>query len=195
MQDRHIQIDYDDGDLDWFVLREIDVANGRQVAKSLLASNGFDLRQLRDALLATGSVHDREGCLVPQRDVTALALSKFVSEMFEYFLTPDVPGPELRVVRVAVDAYDEASHYENQIPMFAYAWLDIMVREDLAEEVRGTLDVWDRSPLAVDRQRCCQRRVEELFARYEVDAAGQAANRMAPSSRRRARNDQASKSG
>lgn len=195
MRDNQLQVAYDDDDTAWFVLTELDGVTGQQEAKVLLASQGFGLHHLCDALLATGSVRRDEDRLMMRSDVTAVSLREIVSEMFEYFVAPGVPSRELLDVQTTVDNFDFVRESHVRISLFAYAWLDIVVREELAEEARRTFNLWRRSHLEIDTQRICQRQLEQLVNRCRQEAALSSQSRMAPSTRQRSQTDPSAKLG
>ena len=120
MRDNQLQVAYDDDDTAWFVLTELDGVTGQQKAKLLLPSQGFGLHHLCDALLATGWVWRDDDRLMMRSDVPALSIRDIVSEMFEYFVTPDVPSRELMDVQTTVDNFHIVQESNVRISLFAY---------------------------------------------------------------------------
>jgi hypothetical protein len=147
------------------VLTKLDRAKGQAQANLLLPSRGFGLHHLGDPFLATGWVRRDDDRLLLQDNVSVESIREVVSEMFEYFTASDVPSPELLNIQSAVDSFDIVPAWNVRISLFAYAWLNIMVRDDLAEQARQSANLWSRNQISIDTQRICQRRLQELVHR------------------------------
>lgn len=193
MRDQLLQLDYDRGDPDWFVLRVIEPQSGREVSHVLLPSEGFQLNQLREALQATDWVAAAGDQLLLHSDRQLAALGQVVGAMFDYYVSPGQPSQRLLRVRDQVNAGQAVRDSGLQFPLFAYAWLDLMVRDDLADEARSAGDVWNCDHVQIDVRRVRDRRVEQLVQRYS--AAQTSPGRLAPSGRRRSANNSTSKLG
>jgi hypothetical protein len=146
----------------------------------------FAVQDVWEAALATGWVREQDEQYVVD-DVSCAKLRDVVAEMFGYFDGPGHPRGRLLRVKQAVSEYFIVQDTQPVIPLWAYAWLDVMVREEVADEARSAEDMWRDSPLMIDVERYCQRRVEALVRRYA--GIGQVATadptKMAPSRRQR----------
>jgi hypothetical protein len=141
---------------------------------------GFSAGDVRAALLATGWVEERGGELVLVNWLRCEAIGAFVEEMLSYFAGAEEPREELLRVRRAV--MEEASpEVIAAIPLWAFAWLDLLVRDDLADAARSVHDVWSQPALSLDVDAIRRERLREMLARYPVPAT----NQLAPSARRR----------
>jgi hypothetical protein len=150
-----------------------------------LRRDGFSIDDIREATLATGWVEQRDDALAVTGDVSGATLANFVSKMIAYFEAPGLPNKELLGIKDAVDEYYILQDAEPPvvIPLFAYAWLDLIVREDLADDARSADNVWSGKDLMIDVDKHCDYRVDELVRRY---ITGSVTRRMAASERIRA---------
>jgi hypothetical protein len=153
--------------------------------------NGFTIACVYQAVLATGWVERRGEGYVAERSVRCTDLCRTVEEMFLYFDGPEEPSGRLLQIREAVGEYFVVQDADLDIPLWAYAWLDLIVRDDMADEARCADDVWKNRELVINSESHCHRRVKELVARYSQAAAepSTGTGRMAPSSRERRRTD------
>ncbi len=146
----------------------------------------FTIDHVHEALSATGLVDRRDDGYVADSSVDCQALCDLVEEMFRYFKAPGAPGEDLVRVQKAVQEYDDAQEVDTEIPLWAYAWLDLNVRNEIADEARGAKDIWSDRQLTIDLEGRCDRHVTELIARYSRSTRSSAGTgRMAPSSRQR----------
>ncbi len=146
---------------------------------SLLLREGFPLEFLREAILATGWVRADGQQFRLTSQVRVEFLCDVLADMLQLFDTPDQPSRELREVAAAVAEYQVEVGAAIAIPTLAFAWLDAIVREDLADEARSAVRVWSVENIAVECEAHRQRRMKELLQRYA--AAEQIATRLAPS--------------
>jgi hypothetical protein len=143
---------------------------------------GFSILDVRAAVLATGWVEEKSDELHLVTWISCLALGDFVQEMFSYFNRADEPREELLRVVEAVEALAPASAPLELIPIWAYAWLDLIVREDLADDARSIADVWPQQTIKLTSEQHCRERAAELIARYTPSDLRRT---LAPSQRRR----------
>jgi hypothetical protein len=157
--------------------------------------NGFALEDVREALLATGWVREDGNELRQTNDLRCVTISDHLQAMLGYFTAPGVPGRELLELQRKVEQSALFQRQQPNIPAYAYAWLDVMVREDIADAARSASEIWNVDATSIECERIRLARVEELIARYShADAASH--SRMAGSvSTRQAKQSQALKSG
>ena len=153
---------------------------GAAASERIALHEDFRLADVEAALLCTG-------CVAPQgehwqfhSDIRLKSLRDLLEQMLGYFQAPGVPGSELLAVHAAVADYAAKRDLRPHIPWLAYAWLDCMVRDDLADEARSAGQIWSRDSLEVDCAAVRERRVSELLHRY-ANAPTSAAARLAPS--------------
>jgi len=146
---------------------------------SLLLREGFSIEFLREALLATGWVRSDGDQFRLTSHVRTEFLCDVLSDMLNLFDAPDQPSRELRDVAAAVANYQIELGSAIDVPLLALAWLDAMVREDIADEARSALRTWSKESIPVECQAHRERRMKELLQRYA--AAEPAAVRLAPS--------------
>lgn len=180
MGGEQLQLQYDQDDhAVWLVVSR--VGAGRPDQELLRLREGFGLEQVRQALLATGWVHQHDDDLWLKYGLDLAVVQDVAQRMLDYFETPAEPRSMLLEVQAAVEAYDAVQQDEVHIPLIAYAWLDIMVREDLADEARSAKRIWTDPALVIEIESHSRRRVDELCKRY----ASRPPMRMAPSKRKR----------
>ena len=126
----------------------------------------FSVEELQEVLLATPWIQGEEGRLYLKNDVWHEHLAEVVNEMLGYFHAPDEPYPKLLEVKAAVGEYHSIRESSIDFSLYTYAWLDVMVREDVADEARSKDDIWRHDQMSVDCESICDRRVEELIAYY-----------------------------
>jgi hypothetical protein len=185
MRSDKLWVSYDDDD-GWVTLHK-KTAFGDMRTSSFQLHEGFTVDHVREALLATGWVDQQGDGYVADSRVSCQDLCNTVEEMFPYFSGPGVPGEELVRIRDAVAEYYLAHDAAAvEIPLWAYAWLDLMVRDEIADEARRAEDIWSDSQLTVDVAKHCDRYVDEVVARYSQPApSSRGTGKMAPSSRQR----------
>ena len=155
--------------------------SGLQHKELILLRNGFGPEDIREAVIATGWVEPVGGELQLTSDISCESLRDVVEAMLGYFVEPGVPGIELREIMSAVSEFDSVHELRRAISLYAYAWLDVMVRDDLADEARSTHRIWQHSEVVIDLARNCDRRVKELVARYSKRTTLGPIGAMAPS--------------
>ena len=166
----------------WAVLRVI--RDGETADQSWLPlTSDFTVDDVAEALLATGWVQRGADHQLVSAGKSCRALGDVVTELFTYFVRRNEPRAALLRVQEAVAEYESVRELAPRIPLWAYAWLDLVVREDLADEARSAQSVWEQRPLTLRTQEHCDRRVQELVARYAETAAK--TGRMTPSRRSR----------
>jgi hypothetical protein len=79
--------------------------------------------------------------------------------------------------------------------LWSYAWLDLIVREDIADAARSHEDLWTREAVILDARSTIRRRIDELRQRAADFRDAAATRRMAPSQLRRTAPAQIAKSG
>ncbi len=176
-------IEFDEDD-DWVRLRRADGCEADDEALFQLAP-GFSRDDVRTALLATGQVTQHGSDWVIAQGGSCRSLGQLLGEMFTYFDGPDQPSPELREVQAAVADYGLTPATCPAMPLWALAWLDLAVREDLADDARSREGVWSSPDFVIHAEAHCRRRVEELLRRYNQPATQVPSGRMAASDRTR----------
>jgi hypothetical protein len=169
-------IDYDDHG-EWVTLSR----GADSLAGTFLPRAGFKLKDLIAALLATGWVRERAGTLVVDRSVNCQRLADFVEEMLDYFDGPGRPTSRLLDVERTVAAR-LGDALPGTVPLEAFAWLDLVVREEVADVARSVADVWSNAVLTIRVAEIRDRRLRELVARY-ASSPQVSGLKMAPSSR------------
>jgi hypothetical protein len=146
---------------------------------------GFGLDDVRRAALATGWVHQRGDEL--HVDVARLRdLAAFVPAILEYFASSGVPLKRLLAVREAATDWIGDGACAADIPLEAFAWLDLAIREDAADNARCAVDLWENDSLQVSLDAIRRRHVDDLLRRYEPEPADSDLHgKMATSSRTR----------
>ena len=89
-----------------------------------------------------------------------------LEELLTYFNRPGEPCEELVHLRQVVLAeHDVPQEVAARITWYAYAWLDMRLRNDLADAARTAAGVWEIDQLSIETARYRHRRVQELIAR------------------------------
>ena len=176
-----LELDEDDHVI-WLITKS---SGGIQHRDLVRLRESFSLDDVRSAVLATGWVSQdgeelRFTSAFDSHRLFARSLSDVVEDMFSYFNSPDDPTDELLAVQLAVAEYEGAGEPRLDIPPYAYAWLDIMLREDVADEARSTKDIWAKSEVTIELDRNREHWIEELLSRYSQPAT-RATSRMAGS--------------
>lgn len=153
--------------------------------------NRFTIDHVHQAVLATGWVERRSEGYAADSNVRCKDLRETVEEMFFYFDGPERPSSRLLQIKEAVGKYSIVQDANLDIPLWAYAWLDLMVRDDIADQARCVEDIWSNRQLVVNLESHCDRHVRELVVRYSQPVAESSVGdgRMAPSTRERGRTD------
>jgi hypothetical protein len=114
-------------------------------------------------------------------DIRCEPLRIVVEEMmYRYFTASGVPTLELLTVRSALADYAPEHSGIDDIPLLACAWLDVMVRDDIADAARSVKTVWSNRTITIDGESHCERRAKELLARFS-SVRHPLAGKMAPS--------------
>lgn len=175
-----LELDEDDHEV-WLITES---PNGKEHRDNVRLRESFNLDDVRGAVLATGWVSQDGDEL---RFTKAFdnrpfdrTLSDLVEDMFSYFNSPDDLTDELLEVQLAVTEYEGMGEPRLDIPPYAYAWLDIMLREDIADEARSSKNIWAKSEVTIELDRSRAHWIEELLSRYSRPAS-RAISRMAGS--------------
>jgi hypothetical protein len=171
-------------DDDWVRLRR-EVRRGPDDEALFELPPAFSREDVRIALLATGQVSERDAELVLAADGNCRSLSRLMGEMFSYFDSSEQPSAQLREVQAAVSEYGLTPATCPAMPLWALAWLDLVVREDLADDARSREGIWSDPDFVVHVEPHCRRRVDELLRRYNQPVVEVPIGRMASSSRTR----------
>ncbi len=122
-------------------------ADGALVKDLVRLRAGFELQHVREALLATGLVQRGDRLLLISDDPD-LQLGALVEQIFSYFELPERPRVTVQQVQAAVHVLVEP-RAADPIPLWAYAWLDISVREELADSARAASRIWSDAELVL----------------------------------------------
>ncbi len=173
----------------WVTFRLADRPPAEQARGEFQPPKGFARDDVLEAARATGWVVERQGGLWIDHQTGCSQLADFVREMLYYFDAPRAPSKRLLRIKQAVDAWlAEENADEARFSPWVCAWLDLMVRDDLKEDVLTAEDVWGGDFLQLDIGRHRQRRLRQVLERLrgqpEASEAAQS-GRMAPSQRSR----------
>ncbi|HEV3004970.1 MAG TPA: hypothetical protein VGX78_10940 [Pirellulales bacterium] len=188
MNDEPIVIEEDGG---WVRFTRLHGDGSRPSQDSLELPCGFTLEHVLAAVDATPWVVERHGERRIQGNIGCDRLAQTVAQMFSYFDRPDQPSDELLNIRDHVASrFPDTGEDDTEIPLWAYAWLDLAVREDLADAARSAGTLWNQDRLTIDVAGLRDQRIRELLCRWSAAAVGPAdqqvtAQRMTPSARRR----------
>lgn len=160
--------------------------------------DAFDASDVIAAACATGWVVQRDGDCWVLDGADCDALGEQVNEMLFYFLRSGEPRPELVRLRERIKPFwQDESRSRSPLSLWATAYLDLVVRERIADEARQAEDLWERPVLQLEVDVHLQKCVEELAGRYAriADAAQELTGmrRMAPSRRTLSRHQPVSK--
>ena len=162
-----ILLQADEADVDagriWLVAR---AANADLEFSHPIYSSSFSADDLHQVLLATPWVIAQGGQLQLINDVWHKHLADVAEKMLGYFDGPDEPCQRLLDVKQAVSEYDSVRESSLELPLYAYAWLDVMVREELADAARTAHDIWTQDVLPLDCAAVCNRHVNDLISCY-----------------------------
>lgn len=174
-----LAIDFDDQD-GWVTIRRADDARGHE----FLMPRGFRLADIVRAAMATGWVRDREGGFA--LDVTKARcqeLATIVEEILDYFEGPGQPSARLLKIKSDVDELLDSDVDASAISLEAYAWLDVLLRRDIADEARTVEDLWNREIVEIGIDVIRQRTMQNLAVRMKSQHLSR--HKMAPSHRTR----------
>ncbi len=156
--------------------------------KAILGFKLDDAMNLDDvvaAACATGWVLCDDGRCWVGDSVDCDALSEYVREMLSYFVRSGEPRKELLRLKDPITRYWNENRQRQPLSLWACAYLDLAVREDLAEQTSEVADLWSRPLVELEVERLCRKHVEQLGARYLriAEAARDLPGKMAPSRR------------
>jgi hypothetical protein len=158
------------------------LANGSNKADKglIIVPSGFTLTDLHEALLATGYVRDIGNSLRLGDLISADQLADMVSGMLGLFAAPGVPTNGLLEVQTAVEDFQSGVESNASIPLMAIAWLDYIVRQDIADESRNSAEIWSKNKYVVETKAHKDLRIKQLVARYSRSTSA-GIRRMTPS--------------
>jgi hypothetical protein len=152
---------------------------------------GFALQDVLEAVRGTGWIIEREGELWIDQDTSCQTLADTVVEMISYFDAPQRPSKELLRIKQEVDAcLAEDLDPAASLSPWAYAWLDVVIRQDAAEDVLAATDIWRTDGLDIDLRQHRSRRLRQIAEHSGAVSASEPTSRMAPSQRSRRPPDQ-----
>ncbi|HVC93924.1 MAG TPA: hypothetical protein VND64_09545 [Pirellulales bacterium] len=183
MYHERIMIDADDGG--WVRFTRSHGFGGRDSRDSLEIPPGFTLDDILAAIDATGWIVERHGERCIQDQIGCDQLVRTVEQMLSYFDRPDGPNGALLVIKDQIDACFGDAVDDLEIPLWAYAWLDLVLREDLADAARSASMPWKNERLMIDVSKLRDARIRELRHRYSQPRAVPEAQRIAGSARTR----------
>ncbi len=154
-------------DRDWIVLSTSDVS-GLGPHRALISNNrGFSLEEIQQAACSTEWVVQRDGVVKIDSLTNCTRLAETLERMLEdYFYGSRRPTAELLAIRDEVEAYLSDADQEMSIPLFGYAWLDLSIREHLADAARSA-DPWSNDSVEIDVKAYRERRITDLLERYQ----------------------------
>jgi hypothetical protein len=140
---------------------------GHHSHDSMQVPPGFTLVHVLAAVEATGWVAERNGHQRIHDRIGCDQLVRMVEGMLSYFDRPGEPGEALLEIKRQVDGrLGERSDGEGEWPLLAYAWLDLILREDVADIARSAESLWSHDSLTVDVRFLRDERLRELCRRY-----------------------------
>jgi hypothetical protein len=173
-----------DEDERWVVFRRTAREQRGEFARDLMQlPPGFTLPDVLEASLATGLVIAKNSGLLLDSKTGCNDLAKSIDAILGCFKAPGKPTPRLaRVVKQIRAGFD----VEDSLPLWSYAWLDLVVREDIADAARESVDPWGSDRLELELASLRDRRVAEALQihRGRTSAAGE--HRLSKSKRSRA---------
>jgi hypothetical protein len=171
-----------DEDERWVVFRRTRREQRGDFARDLMQlPPGFTLPDVLEAALATGLVVAKNSSLFLDAKTGCNDLARYIDAMLGYFQAPEIPAPRLaRVVKQIRRQFEV-----DQLPLWSYAWLDLVVREEIAEAARENVDPWGADRLELEFAALRDRRVGEVLEAHQarLEAAGE--HRLAKSKRSR----------
>lgn len=161
-------------------LARLRIGGNRPDVAAVVLPHGFELEDIREALLASNYVRESGETFRLAEHVGAEYLSEMVSAMLAQFDSPGVPGDSLLQLQTIVDDYQSGTGSSVDVPWMAIAWLDFVVRQDIAEESRDSDEIWSKPKFVVDTKSHKERRLAQLVKRFSPASAP--LRRMTPSS-------------
>jgi hypothetical protein len=179
-----IAIELDD-DGKWIVFRRTLCEQNGDYARGLLGLPlRFTLADVCEAALATGLVVERNHQLFLDAATGCKTLAVYIDRMLGYFDRSDSPGKELeRVIQHVRSRFDA----EETLSLWCFAWLDLIVREDIADAARNEADPWRTDRLDLDIAKARDRRVGQVMESRRQQSA--ATGRLLATSERSRRGD------
>jgi hypothetical protein len=130
---------------------------------------GFTFDDILNAVQATGWVVVRNGELRIQDHVGCRRLVQLLEQMCSYFERSGNPSRKLLSIQQQVlSHFEDAEEIGPRIPFWAFAWLDLMLREDVAEEASSADCLWTTSGFSLDVKRLRARQIQALYERYSA---------------------------
>jgi hypothetical protein len=153
-----------DEDERWVVFRRTRREQRGEFARDLMQlPPGFTLPDVLEAALATGLVTRKKSALLLEATTGCNALASYIDAMLGYFAAPGKPSRRLaRIVELVREGYE----LEESLPLWSFAWLDVIVREEIAEAAREQVDPWGADRLELEFTAIRDRRVADVL---EVD--------------------------
>jgi hypothetical protein len=164
-----IAIELDD-DGKWIVFRRTQREQSGDFARGLLElPPRFTLADVCEAALATGLVVAKNNQFFLDAATGCKALAVYIDGILGYFEAAGSPGPALaRVIQEIHDHFD----LDQDLPLWCYAWLDLVVHDDIAEAARSESQPWRMDRLVLELAALRDRRVTEVIEAHRAQAAG-----------------------
>ena len=103
-------------------------------------------------------------------------------EILDYFDGPGQPDKYLlNLQRDIEDGWCDDNCLVATIPLEAYAWLDLVVRDEAVDEALGVENVWSVDKIKIDLEQIRRRKLAEFIARYSSTPPAVNQRKMAPS--------------
>jgi hypothetical protein len=170
-----------DEDERWVVFRRTRREQRGEFARDLIQlPPGFTLPDVLEAALATGLVTRKNSSLFLDARTGCNALAGYIDAMLGYFKAPGKPSPRLsRLAEQIRDGFE----VDDSLPLWGFAWLDLIVREDIADAARENVDPWSADRLELEYATLRDRRVAEVLESHRSRTSGE--GRLAKSKRSR----------
>jgi hypothetical protein len=183
-----LSIEFDDRD-GWITLSRSHGV-GDHARGTLPARDGFTRDDIVAALLATAWVTRRGSSLLLGSDIGCRYLAGIVDEMLGCFSRDKSPSRRLEQVRLMLAGELPDGLTIDDVSWWHCAWLDVLIREDAADEARVAAGQCEGDRVVVELEPLRRRRIEQLWAGIKRmteprPAMSPAASRMAPSGRSR----------
>lgn len=172
-----------DEDGKWVVFRRIKREQRGDYARGLLElPPRFTLADVSQAALASGLVVAKKKQFLIETTTGCNALASYIDRMLAYLEDPLTPGRELERV---IEQVRERFEAPEELSLWSYAWLDLIIRDDLADAARDA-DPWGADQLTLDLAKIRDRRLEEVLEIHgRITSAGK--KQLAKSGRQRTR--------
>jgi hypothetical protein len=149
-----------DEDERWVVFRRTRREQRGEFARDLMQlPPGFTLPDVFEAALATGLVVRKKSSLFLEATTGCNALASYIDAMLAYFTAPGKPSRGLARI---VEQVREGFEVDESLPLWSFAWLDLIVREEIAEAAREQVDPWGADRLKLEFAAIRDRRVTEV---------------------------------